>query len=81
MAHNNGYSATVALILVVNGVRLPLSHLGPSGLIVRDDCLPIPPGDAEILIRVDDSRRRQRVFLPDGVPGGRQMVVFENAPI
>jgi hypothetical protein len=80
MALDTGYSATVVLTLVVNGQRLALSHVGPSGLIVRDECEPIPPGDAEIHIRVDDSRHRQRVYLPRGVPGGRQMVQFSDAP-
>lgn len=76
MAAQNGYSSHVVLCLLIGGMRLSLSHVGPSGLVVRDDCEPMPSGSAEIEITVDDSVKVHKVFLPHGVPGARQPIQF-----
>jgi hypothetical protein len=60
----------------VGGVSLALSHVGPNELIVRDECEPIPSGDAKLYIRVDDSKRVRKVFLPHGIPGPHVPVMF-----
>jgi hypothetical protein len=70
------YSAEVALSLLVGGVTLALSHVGPNEIIVRDECGPIPSGDAKLFIRVDDSRKVRKVFLPHGIPGPHVPVMF-----
>jgi hypothetical protein len=70
------YSANVMLTLVADGVSYALSHVGPSEFVVRDECSPIPAGNASIIIRVDNKRKTKRVFLPDGVPGPNQPVKF-----
>jgi hypothetical protein len=70
------YSAKVVLSLLVGGVTLSLSHVGPNEIIVRDECEPIPAGEAKLLIRVDDSRKVRNVFLPHGIPGPRVPVMF-----
>jgi hypothetical protein len=76
MAVVTPYSAEVDLSLVVNGVSLNLSHVGPNEIIVRDECEPISSGDAKLYIRVDDSRAVRRVFLPHGIPGPHVPVMF-----
>lgn len=68
----------MVLTLVVGGKRLALSHLGPSGIVVRDACEPIPPSHGKLLIQVDDTKKARRVFLPDGVPGPGQLIGFKN---
>jgi hypothetical protein len=70
------YSAEVVLSLLVGGVSLALSHVGPNEIIVRDACEPIPAGEAKLYIRVDDSRKVRKVFLPHGIPGPHVPVMF-----
>jgi hypothetical protein len=70
------YSAEVDLSLLVGGVSLSLSHVGPNEIIVRDDCGPIPAGDAKLYIRVDESKKVRKVFLPHGIPGPHVPVMF-----
>ena len=71
-----GYSTNVVLRLVIEGRTLALSHVGPSGLVVRDDCPPIPAGHGELRIEVDGATDRQDIYLPDGIPGGRTPVPY-----
>ena len=70
------YSAEVELTLSVGGVVLALSHFGPNEIIVRDECESIPAGDAKLFIRVDESRKVRKVFLPHGIPGPHVPVMF-----
>lgn len=71
-----GYSAKVRLQLLVGDVTLSLSHVGPSGLIVRGECEPVPPGHAELRITVDGKVDARRVFLVDGIPGAGVPVAY-----
>jgi hypothetical protein len=80
MSAGTPYSASVSLWLVVDGVSLALSHVGPNELIVRDACEPIPSGDAKLYIRVDNSKRMRKVFLPNGIPGPHAPVMFLYRP-
>lgn len=68
IAYDN-YSSKVVLQLIVAGRTLSLSHVGPSGLVVRGDCEPMPACDADLVISVDESVTVQRIFLPHGIPG------------
>jgi hypothetical protein len=76
MPAHNGYSSKVALTLLVDGVKLALSHVGSSKFVVRDHCDPHPAGDAEIVIEVNESAERYKVFLPHGLPGPGQLVEY-----
>jgi hypothetical protein len=76
MARVTSSSADVVLTLIVGGKLLALSHVGPNEIIVRDDCKPIPAGDAKLFIRVDESKRVRDVFLPHGIPGPHVPVMF-----
>ena len=71
-----GYSAKVSLSLVVDGLELQLSHVGPKDVIIRSECHPIPPTDAKLIIKVDDSTIVDDVFLPFGIKGARDRVVY-----
>jgi hypothetical protein len=70
------YSAEVVLSLLIGGVTLSLSHVGPNEIIVRDECEPIPAGNAKLFIRVDESKKVRDVFLPHGIPGPHVPVMF-----
>ena len=70
------YSAKVVLSLLVGGVTLSLSHVGPNEIIVHDECEAIAAGDAKLDIRVDKSRKVRKVFLPHGIPGPHVPVMF-----
>jgi hypothetical protein len=71
-----GYSAHVVLTLIVGDQKLALSHVNPSNVIVRDDCEPIPPSDAELVVEVDGRRIVRNVFLPHGIPNAPQRVSY-----
>ena len=76
MATASGYSARVALTLVVDGVQLALSHVGPSTVVIRDECEPSPPCNAELIIQVEDSVQTSTVFLMNGISGPREPVEY-----
>jgi hypothetical protein len=72
----DGYSAKVALTLYIHGQVLALSHVGPGGVIVQDECDPIASGDAELVIKVNDSESKHKIFLPHGISGPQQLSLF-----
>jgi hypothetical protein len=76
MIAHSGYSSKVALTLLIDGDKLALSHVGSSRFVVRDACEPRPAGNAEIVIEVNDSAERYKVFLPQGLPGPGQLVEY-----
>jgi hypothetical protein len=76
MIAHNGYSSKVALTLLIDGSQLALAQVGSSQLVVRDNCEPRPAGDAEIVIEVNDSAERYKIFLPYGLPGPDQLVEY-----
>jgi hypothetical protein len=76
MIAHNGYSSKVALTLLIDGIELSLAQVGSSRFVVRDECRPIPPCDAEIVIEVNGSAERYKIFLPNGLPGHDQWVEY-----
>ncbi len=76
MAFRNGYSARVALTLKVGERDLPLSHVGPNEVSVRELSDEIPPSDAQLIIQVDDSSDVMNVYLPQGVSADSHDVAY-----
>ena len=76
MITHAGYSPKVALTLRVAGRELELSHVGPKDVTVRESCDFVPPGDAELLITVDDATECYNIFLPHGIPKAPQKVAY-----
>ncbi len=76
MQAHSGSSSKVKLTLYVNGLELALSHVGSRQFVVRDKCEPCPAGEAEIVIEVNGSAERYKVFLPNGLPGPDQLVEY-----
>ena len=52
--------------LRVNGVSLPVAQMGPDFLLM-DNPIALPPGDANLFLQVDESKREWRVHLPNGI--------------
>ena len=69
MTTNNNYgaySAQVKMRLLVNGQSIRITHMGPDFLLVEcNDSY--PPGEATIMMRVDESESQWRVRLPNGI--------------
>jgi hypothetical protein len=76
MIAHSGYSSKVRLTLHINGSQLALSHVGSKRIVVRDACEPLPASEAEVVIEVNDSAERFKVFLPQGLPGPGRMVEY-----
>lgn len=60
------HSADVRMHLRVNGLVLPISHLGPDYLIVTTP-IDHPPAEAEIAMSIDGEERQWMVHLPAGL--------------
>jgi hypothetical protein len=64
--------------LVVNGLSLRVAQMGPDFLLVES---PVnhPPADASVVLQVDQSERRWRVRLPDGMSASAKRVIIAGA--
>lgn len=71
-----GHSAKVVITLIYGERRIPVAQIGNSGILVRVLDHPIPPGEAILAIRIDDSRKRYRIVLPDGITEPNRFAKF-----
>ena len=60
------HSAQVKMRMLVNGSSIAIAQMGPDFLLV-DAPINHPPGNASIVLQVDQSERRWDVNLPDGI--------------
>jgi hypothetical protein len=72
-----GHSADVSITLHLNGNAIPVAQLGP-GFLLLDAPIDHPPGDASIVLRVDQSERSWSVRLPDGISAHCERVLIEG---
>jgi hypothetical protein len=68
-----GHSADVRINLILNGHSIPVAQLGPDFLLL-DVPADHPPGQASIVLSVDQSEERWDVRLPDGISAGTKRV-------
>ncbi len=54
------------MCLIVDGESIPIAQMGPDFLLV-DTASDHPPGEATIVLQVDESERRWQVRLPEGI--------------
>ena len=68
MAEQNygAHSALVEMRLIVNGSSISITQMGPDFLFI-ESASDHPPGDATIILQVDDSERQWKVRLPEGI--------------
>ena len=64
--NHGAHSAQVEMRLIVNGESISITHMGPDFLLI-ESASGHPPGDATIVLQVDQSERRWNVHLPDGI--------------
>ena len=69
----NGHSARVQMRLLVDGSTIGITQMGPDFLFI-EPAADHPPGEATILLQVDDSERRWKVRLPEGISHASQRV-------
>ena len=60
------HSAQVEMRLIVNGTSLGITHMGRDFVLVESPT-DYPPGEASIVLKVDDSESRWNVTLPKGI--------------
>jgi hypothetical protein len=70
-----GHSAQVKIRLLVGGADLAVAQLGPDFLLVDTPC-DMPPGESNILMRVDNSERSWTVFLTRGISSASHQVAI-----
>jgi len=75
LSSQGGHSAQVKMRLLVNGGSIPVEQLGPDFLLV-DTPFDHPPGDASMVLQVDQSERRWNVHLPHGISAGSKRVAI-----
>ena len=61
--------------LIVNGTSIGITHMGRDFVVVESPA-EYPPGEASILLKVDDSESRWNVRLPDGISAGSKRVAI-----
>ena len=75
---NGAHSALVKMCLIINGTSIPIRQMGPDFLFVDSDT-DYPPGEATIVLQIDDSRRQWQVRLPEGISKNSERVALAPA--
>ncbi|HLX69700.1 MAG TPA: hypothetical protein VKV04_08750 [Verrucomicrobiae bacterium] len=70
-----GHSAQVRIKLLVNGSSIPVAQMGPDFLLVNG-AIDHPPGNARIILQVDESKREWDVHLPEGISSTSKRIVI-----
>lgn len=73
-----GHSAEVKMRLLVNGSTIAVAQMGPDFLLV-DAPINHPPGNASLVLQVDQSERRWNVHLPDGISAASKRVAIASS--
>ena len=71
------HSAQVEMQLIINGESISITHMGPDFLIIESP-REHPPGEATIVLQVDQSERRWTVRLPDGLHPSQKRVLISR---
>ena len=72
---NGGHSAQVKIQLLIDGGSIPVAQMGLDFLLI-DAPFDHPPGDAKLILQVDQSERRWDVRLPNGISAGSNRVAI-----
>ncbi len=64
--NHGAHSARVEMRLIIHGSSISITQMGPDFLFIEGG-LDHPPGQATIVLQVDDAERRWQVNLPDGI--------------
>ena len=61
--------------LMVGGAVIRITHMGPDFLLIESPA-DVPPCEASIVLRVDDSQSEWKVRLPEGISGNSKRVAL-----
>ena len=61
--------------LIVNGTSIPITHMGPDFLLL-ESASDHPPGEASIVLKVDQSESQWQVRLPQGISKASKRVAL-----
>lgn len=78
ISNQGGHSARVKMRLLVNGGSIPVLQMGPDFLLVEEP-FDHPPGNASVVLRVDESERSWGVHLPNGISSSSKRVAIVTA--
>ena len=73
-----GHSARVNMRLLVGERSLQVVQLGPDFLMVGEP-VDLPPGEACMVMRVDESESQWKVYLPNGISAATNRVAIMAA--
>ena len=74
----SGHSAQVKMRLLVKGSSISAAQMGPDFLLV-DAPIYHPPGNASVVLQVDQRARRWNVHLPNGISAESRRVAIESS--
>lgn len=78
ISSQGGHSADVRMHLLLCGNSIPVVQMGPD-FVLLDAAGAQPPGEASLVLRVDQSERSWRVRLPDGISADSKRVAIAAA--
>lgn len=78
LQNSNGHSAHVQIILHVGQHAVPVSHMGPDFLILKET-FSTPATEGIIVLAIDDQAERIPVRLPQGISADTRRVVIAEA--
>lgn len=70
-----GHSAQVKMRLLVNGSSIAVAQMGPDFLLVHAP-IDLPPGNACLVLQVDQSEHCWDVHLPEGISAESKRVAI-----
>jgi len=73
LSSQGGHSALVNIHLLVNGASLPVAQMGPNYVFI-DAPVDHRSGEATLVLKVDQSESRWKVWLPDGISAKSEKV-------
>ena len=73
LTSQSGHSAQLNMRLLVNGLSLSVTQMGPDFVLVES---PVnhPPAVASLILQVDQTERRWNVRLPSGISANKKTV-------
>jgi len=78
LQNSNGHSAFVQITLHVGQHAVPVSHMGPDFLILKET-FSARSTEGTIVLTIDDQTERIPVRLPHGIPANTSRIVIAEA--
>ena len=78
MSPRSSHSADVQIRLEVAGKSLNVGQVGRDFCILRDRIV-TEPIDAELVVSIDGHMDRTKVFLPEGISEGREIIPLKKS--